>query len=106
MQTLLSLTMWALNHTLESLSNNNTEEKDRILNLARVKNQDMKEKYKDRTEALKLMKKEKILAKQRAKKEVQEKQLKKEVDSVNILVWLGVCPWLSEEETKTKFGCQ
>ena len=91
MQTLLSLTMWALNHTLESLSNNNAEEKDRILNLARVKNQDMKEKYKDRTEALKLMKKEKILTKQRAKKEVQEKQLKKEVDSVNSLVWLGVC---------------
>ena len=57
MQTLLSLTMRALNHTLESLSNKNTEEKDRILNLARVKNQDMKEKYKDRTEALKLMKK-------------------------------------------------
>ena len=83
--------MWALNHTLESLSNNNAEEKDRILNLARVKNQDMKEKYKDRTEALKLMKKEKILTKQRAKKEVQEKQLKKEVDSVNSLVWLGVC---------------
>ena len=47
MQTLLSLTMWARNHTLEWLSNKDTEEKDRILNLARVKNQDMKEKYKD-----------------------------------------------------------
>ena len=47
MQTLLSSTMWARNHTVEWLSNKDTEEKDRILNLARVKNQEKKEKYKD-----------------------------------------------------------
>ena len=93
MQTLLSLTMWACNHTLEWLSNKEAEEKNRILNLARVKNQDMKEKYKDIAEALKLKKKEKILAKQREKEEVQEKQLKKKADTVNSLVSLGARAW-------------
>ena len=59
MQTLLSLTMWPFNHILEYLSSKDTEEKDRILNLAKVKNQNMKEKYKGRAEALKLKKNEK-----------------------------------------------
>ena len=97
MQTLLALTMRARNHTLEWSSNKDPKEKDRILNLARVKNQDMKEKYKTRAEVLKLKKKKKILAKQREKEEVQEKQLKKKADAVNSLVSLGVRAWLSEE---------
>ena len=57
MQTFLSFTMCACNHILECLSNKDPEEKDRILNLAQVKSQDMKEKYKDRAEALKQKKK-------------------------------------------------
>ena len=45
--------------------------------------------------ALKLKKKEKILAKQREKEEVQEKQLKKKGDAVNSIVSLRVRAWLS-----------
>ena len=58
----------------------------------------MKKKYKDRAEALKLKKKEKILAIKREKEEDQEKQLKKITSHVS----LGVRVWLSEEEDKTE----
>ena len=58
----------------------------------------MKKKYKDRAEALKLKKKEKILAIKREKEEDQEKQLKK----INSHFSLGVRVWLSEEEDKTE----
>ena len=65
MQTPLSFTMRACNHTLQWLSNKDPEEKDRTLNLAQVKNQYLMEKYKVRAEPVKLKKKERILAKQR-----------------------------------------
>lgn len=42
MQTVLSLTMWARNHTFECLINKDPEESDRVLNLALLKNQDIK----------------------------------------------------------------
>ena len=42
LQTVLSLTMWARNHTLECRINKDPEESDRVLNLASVKNQDIK----------------------------------------------------------------
>ena len=77
MQTLLSFTMRACNHTLQWLSNKDPEEKDRTLNLAQVKNQYLMEKNKVGVEPVKLKKKERILAKQREKQENQEKQLKK-----------------------------
>ena len=44
----------------------------------------------------------KILAKQREKEEVHEKQLKKKEDAVNSLVSLVVRAWLSEEEAKAE----
>lgn len=42
METLFSLTMWARDHTLVWMSNKNPEEKNEILNLARVKKPDMR----------------------------------------------------------------
>ena len=62
----------------------------------------MKKKYKDRAEAMKLKKKEKLLAKYKEKEEVQEKQLKKKADAVYSLVSLDLHAWLSEEEAKTE----
>ena len=56
MENLLSLTMWAGNHTLECLCKKEPKEKDRISNVARVKKEDIKRKYKDRAETLRLEK--------------------------------------------------
>ena len=85
LQILLPLRMWACNHALQCWSNKNPEEKDRILNLAHKKNQDMKEKYQGRAEALKPKKKEKTLEKLKEKQEILEIQSKKKADALIIL---------------------
>ena len=101
MQTLFCLSMWARKHTSEWLNNKDAEEKDRTLNLARVKNH---EKYKDRVEGLKLMKKEKNTCKTERERKSSGKAIKNAVnaDAVNSPVLLGVRAWLSEEESKTE----
>ena len=64
----------------------------------------MKKKYKDRAEAMKLKKKEKLLAKYKEKEEVQEKQLKKKADAVYSLVSLDCMLGCLKKKLKQKFS--
>ena len=91
--------MWACNHTLEWLNKTDAHEKDRILNIARVKNQDMKEKYKDRAKALKLKKKDTWKTEREGRS---SRKTIKEKGRCCSLVSLVVRAWLSEEEAKAE----
>ena len=59
------------------------------MNLAQVKNVDIKEKYQE-SRSIETEEEKKLLAKRKEKQEVQEKQSKKKADALNNLVLLGV----------------